>query len=88
MDYVLGLCHNHSTGVSGCFGLFLFSFLFFFSYLKFNVVYRMGVLRVLIVDTGVDDTRYQGVGGHCSALIFFCALAMPWSLRTALWNID
>lgn len=28
MDYVLWLCHYHSTGVSGCFGLF-FSFFFF-----------------------------------------------------------
>lgn len=48
MDYVLWLCHYHSTGVSvsGCFGLFLF--FFFFSYLKVNAVCRMGVLPVLI----------------------------------------
>lgn len=62
MDYVLWLCHYHSTGVSvsGCFGLFLF--FFFFSYLKVNAVCRMGVLPVLIVNTGVDDSWCRGVG--------------------------
>lgn len=47
-------------------------FFSFFSYLKFNVVYRMGVLRVFIVDTGVDDSWYRGVGGRCSALFLLC----------------
>lgn len=35
-----------------------------------------GVLPVLIVDTGVDDSWCRGIGGNCSALFFFCALAM------------
>lgn len=35
---------------------------FFFSYLKVNAVCRMGVLPVLIVNTGVDDSWCRGVG--------------------------
>lgn len=47
-----------------CFWLFrIISVLFFFfSYLKVNAVCRMGVLPVLIVNTGVDDSWCRGVG--------------------------
>ena len=71
----------------GGFWMFRVICFFFSSYLKFNPVCRMGVLPVLIVGTGVDDSWCRELMGLFCAL-FFGALALLWPLRTALWNID